>query len=172
MTAPVLESRRDGYEGCGDGKFARLVVFMRRVISSGWTMLFKVVVPLTLAAISIVLVLGLFAYSSKPPGDAVVGTLLTLGATVFFCWWGARLKRVSVDDRNLYVSNWIKEVSIPLCEIDSVDDLQGGCRVIVRLKVRSEFGRTILFWATWKPILFRTHPIVEELRQLINQKTE
>ena len=143
---------------------------VRRVISSSWTMPFKVLVPLALVALSIVLVLGLFAYPSQPPSDAVVGTLLTLGATAFFCWWGAKLKRVGLDDKNLYVSNWIKEISIPLREIESVGHFQGGWPVLVRLKTRSEFGCTIFFLATWKPILFSTHPIVEELRQLVKSQ--
>jgi hypothetical protein len=151
--------------------FARLVRLMRRVISSGWTFVFKLLVPLTLVSLSIFLVLGLFAYSPQPPTDALIGTLLTVVATAFFCWWGARLKWVSLDVRNLYASNWIKEISIPLSEIDAVDASQGGWPVSVRLKARSEFGCTIFFLATWRPSLFsRTHPILDELRQLMNQK--
>jgi len=141
---------------------------MRRVISSAWTLPFKGFVPLVCVLISILLVFSLFAYSSGPPGDALIGVLLVIGATVFFCWWGMKLKRVSVDDRKLYVSNLIKEISIPLSEIDSVSDLQGGWPVIVHLRAKSEFGHTIFFLATWRPVLFSSssHPIVEELRRL------
>jgi hypothetical protein len=146
---------------------------MRRVISSGWTIVFKLVVPLVLMSLSIFLVVGLFAYSPRPPTDALIGTLLTVAATAFFCWWGTRLKRVSVDDQNLYASNLIKETSIPLLEIDALDAGHGGWPVRVRLKAKSELGRTIFFLATWQPFLFsKTHPILEELRQLMNQKAK
>jgi hypothetical protein len=66
-------------------------------------------------------------------------------ATAFFCWWGAKLKWVSVDDQNLYVSSLTKEISIQLAEVESVDDFQSG--VCVRLKADSEFGQSICFMA-------------------------
>lgn len=90
---------------------------------------------------------------------------MMIGATVFCCWLVGKLKRVSIDDRNLYLSNCIKEISIPFSEREFADDSQGVWPVIVRLKVRSGFGSTVLFIATWKPFIFsKTHPIVEEIR--------
>lgn len=145
---------------------------MRRVISSGWTALFKAVVPLVFMALSIFLVLILCVYSPKLDTDWLMVVFLMVGATVFFCWWGVKLKRVSVDDRNLYVSNLVKEILIPLSEVDAVEDYQGGWPVIIRLKAESEFGRTIFFLATWNPFQFsRHHPVVEELRQMIRDHT-
>jgi hypothetical protein len=144
---------------------------MRRVISSGWTFVFKLLVPLGLISLSIFLVVGLFAYSPQPPNDALIGTLLTVAATGFFCWWGVKLKRVTVDDQNLYVSNLIKEISIPFSEIGALDAGHGGWPVRLRMKRKSEFGRNIFFLATWQPLLFSTpHPILEELSQLMNFK--
>ena len=144
-----------------------VVPLMRQVISSAWTLPFKVFIPLVCVVISILLVFSLFAYSSGPTSDAIIGVLLAMGAAVFFCWWGMKLKRVSVDDRNLYVSNLMKEISIPLSEIYSVTGVQGGWPVIVYLRAESEFGRTIFFLGTWRLALFSSsHPIVEELRQL------
>jgi len=144
---------------------------MRQVISSRWTLVFKSLVPLMLTALSIFLVLSLFAFPVGPPSDALVGTLIAVAATVFFSWWGARLKRISVDHHNFYVADLIKEISIPLADIAGVNALQGGWPVIVRLKEKSEFGRTILFLAKWQPFLLGSpHPILEELRHLINEK--
>jgi hypothetical protein len=140
---------------------------MRRIISSAWTVPFKAIIPLVWVIISILLIFSLFAYSSGPTSDALIGVLLVISATAFFCWWGMKLKRVSVDDSNLYVSNLIKEIPIPLSEIASVTDFQGGWPVMVHLRAKSEFGHTIFFLATWKPLLFSSpHPIIEELRQL------
>ena len=137
---------------------------MRRNISSVWTIVFKLVVPLALISLNVILVL---AYVQLPSPDAFIGTILAFVPTAFFCWWGVNLKRVSVDDQNLYASNWIKEIAIPLSEIDAVDAWPGGWRVIVRLRVRTAFGRKINFLAAWRPLLFGSHPIVEELRQLL-----
>ena len=143
---------------------------MRQVISSGWTFFFKVLVPAKLVTLSVFLLLALFYFPTHSYLDALMVTLMAVAATVFFCWWGARLKRVSIDAHNLYVASLIKEISIRFADIESVDALQGGWPVIVRLKDKSEFGRTIFFLATWRPFLFGSpHPILEELRQLLNK---
>lgn len=142
---------------------------MRQVISSGWTLVFKFLVPLGLLMVSIFLLMSLLIFPVRPRSNAVIGTLIVVGATVFFCWWGAKLKVISVDQHNLYVSNLIREISIPLANIYGVDALQGGWPVIVRLKEKSEFGRTIFFLAAWQPLLFGSpHPVLEQLRQLVS----
>lgn len=144
---------------------------MRQVISSAWTLIFKLLVPPMLVTLSVFLLRSLFYFPAQPHSDALIGTLMVVVATVFFCWWGARLKRVSIDQHNFYVASLIKEISIPLTGIYSIDALQGGWPVIVRLKEKSEFGRTILFLAEWRPLLFGSpHPILEQLRRLINEK--
>ena len=51
---------------------------------------------------------------------------MVVGVTVFFCWWGAKLKQVSIDQHNFYVAGLIKEISIPFTGIHSMDELQGG----------------------------------------------
>jgi len=120
--------------------------------------------------ISVVLLLTLLYWPAQPHLDALIGTLMVVVTTVCFCWWGAKLKRVSIDRHNFYVASLIKEISIPFTGICSISALQGGWPVIIRLKDKSEFGSTILFLAEWRPLLFGSpHPILEELRQLINQ---
>ena len=144
---------------------------MRQVISSGWTLIFKLLVPPMLVTLSVFLLRSLFYFPARPRSYALIGTLMVVVATVFFCWWGARLKRVSIDQHNFYVASLVKEISIPLTDIYSIDALQGGWPVIVRLKEKSEIGRTILFLAEWRPFLFGSpHPILEQLRRLINEK--
>ncbi len=141
---------------------------MRRVISSGWTLVFKFFVSGSLILFSIVALIGLIVL---PSSNALIGTAMMMGATMFFCWWGARLKQVSMDRENLYVAGVIKEICIPFAAIHSVSDMQTGWPVIVRLKEKSEFGRTILFLAKWNPLLFGgPHPILQELRVLIKEK--
>jgi uncharacterized membrane protein YqjE len=144
---------------------------MRQVISSAWTLFFKVLVPAKFVTLSIFLLLILSYFPTQARLDALMVTIMAVAATVFFCWWGVRLKRVSVDEYNLYVAGLRKEISIPLTGIYSINAVQGGWPVIVRLKEKSEFGHTILVLAKWRPILFgSSHPILHELRQLISNR--
>lgn len=123
-----------------------------------------------LVTLSVFLLLVSFAFPAQLLSDALMVTLMAVGATVFFCWWGARLKRVSIDRHNLYVAGLIREISIRFADVEAVDAFQGGWPVIVRLKQKSEFGRTILFLAEWRPLLFKSpHPILEQLKLLINE---
>jgi hypothetical protein len=145
---------------------------MRRVISSGWIIIFKLIIPLAFTALSIFLVLSLFAYEQRPPRNAIIGVLMVVGVNVYNWWWGVKLKQVSVDDRNLYAANLTREITIPLSEIDYVYDFPGGWPVIVRLKAESEFGRSIFFIAKRKPFLYSSHPIVQELRELISRSRQ
>jgi hypothetical protein len=143
---------------------------MRQVISSGWTLVFKLLVPPMLVTLSVFLLLLSVAFPAQLLSDALMVTLMAVGATVFFCWWGARLKRVSIDQHNLYVAGLTREISIHFANVEAVDAFHGGWPVIVRLKEKSEFGRTILFLAKWRPLLFESpHPILEQLRLLINE---
>jgi hypothetical protein len=122
-----------------------------------------------LVTLSVFLLLVSFAFPAQLLSDALMVTLMAVGATVFFCWWGARLKRVSIDKHRLYVAGLIREISIHFADIEAVDAFQGGWPVIVRLKEKSEFGRTIIFLAEWRPLLFESHPVLEQLRLLINK---
>lgn len=141
---------------------------MRQVISSDWTLVFKLLVPLFSIGISLFLLLLLLYYPSGSHLDGIMVTLIAIGATTFFCWFGVRLKQVRIDGENMYVAGFFKEISIPLTIISSVSDFHGGSPVIVRLKEKSEFGRTILFAAKWQLVLpWEHHPILGELRKLI-----
>jgi hypothetical protein len=143
---------------------------MRTVISSGWTIIFKVVVPILVTLISLLVLFCLIAFPPDAPSGALIAFLLSFAAALFFIWWGAKLKVVSIDQDTLYVSNLRREIALPFAAIELVYDLQGGCPVIVRLREKSEFGRTIFFMATWQPPLFgKSHPVVKELTKLVNE---
>lgn len=58
------------------------------------------------------------------------------------------LKVVSIDDRFLYVSNFFKEIAVPISEIEEVKKDDSSFRngaVVVRLKSPTEFGQEIKF---------------------------
>src|SRR6266480_2659316 len=142
---------------------------MRRRISSSWSLLIKVFAPLIFTSATTLVAVALFRDPSKIVPNLFFAIIL-VAFTLFSYWSFGRLKRVDVDNKNLYVSNWLKEVAIPLTEIDYLYDLTAGYPVFVHLKSTSAFGRRIVFMATWKPfLLFRSHPIVKELRGLVSR---
>lgn len=144
---------------------------MPHVISSNSTLVYKSVVPLLLVAFSGLFAVSMFASPGGSTFDGLVATLPLIGVTVFFCWYGTKLKQVRIDEHNLYVAGIFKEISIPLTAIESVGGISNGSTVTLRLKEKSEFGRKIYFVAKWTPVLpWEAHPIFTQLGQLIRKK--
>ena len=84
------------------------------------------------------------------------------------------MKRVSVDDNFLYVSNYLKEIAIPLSDIHDVAENRwvNIHPVTIRLKASSEFGDKIVFMPTARFFaLFSSHPVVSELKELARSKS-
>lgn len=80
-----------------------------------------------------------------------------------------KYKKVAVDDRFLYVSNYRKEITIPLSNIGDVTEVKWVRTrpITIHLKTDSEFGRKIIFTPKWKGFsAFASNPIVAELKEL------
>ncbi|HEY4407776.1 MAG TPA: hypothetical protein VGN55_24250 [Xanthobacteraceae bacterium] len=84
----------------------------------------------------------------------------------------ARLKRIRVDGHSIYISNYRKEISIPLGAIVDITEYWWFNPTLINIHFRSEteFGNKITFtpqqrrpFLTWGP-----HPTVVELRRLAN----
>jgi hypothetical protein len=93
--------------------------------------------------------------------------------SVFIYWGGVRLKKVSVDDNFLYVSNYLKEISIPLSEIyDVTENVWLSVHpVTIHLNSPSEFGDKIVFMPPQRYFtFFSSHPVVNELKELSRSK--
>jgi hypothetical protein len=91
----------------------------------------------------------------------------------FIYWSCIRLKEVSVDDNFLYVSNFIKEISIPLSEIYDVTEnvWLNSHPVTIHLTSPSEFGDKIVFMPKTRFFaFFSSHPVVNELKELARSK--
>lgn len=85
------------------------------------------------------------------------------------CWSCVRLKDVSVDENFLYVSNYFKEVSIPLSEIyDVTENVWVNIHpVTIHLKSPSDFGDKIVFMPKHRVFaFFGSHPVVNQLKKL------
>lgn len=97
----------------------------------------------------------------------LVTGLLMMSALYGF---GLRLKKVAVDDRHLYVSNFVREIAIPLADIESVSEswLIQPKLIYIGLKAESLFGRTIVFAPPVRLFSqFRHHPVADELKQMM-----
>jgi hypothetical protein len=93
---------------------------------------------------------------------------------VFFLWDALRLKVVNVDEHFLYVSNYLKEIAIPLSNIYDVTEnfWLNTHPVTIHLKSPSEFGGRIVFMPKTRFLFFSSHPVVKELKQLARGKVQ
>lgn len=99
---------------------------------------------------------------------------LVVGVLMIY-WTCIRLKRVSVDDDYLYVSNYLKEISIPLSDIADVTENVwiNTHPITIHLLSPSAFGDKIVFMPTIRFFtFFSSHPVVEELKELANSKAQ
>ena len=124
-----------------------------RTLSSGLTVVYKFVLPifwisLGLCPLVLIVVDGHIAMNF----GVVFALCVWLALHIAIDYWNNfPLKKVSFDGDFLCVSNYLKEVKIPISNIDHVKETRGTYwriprrRVIVTLKHPSEFGRTIKF---------------------------
>jgi len=104
-------------------------------------------------------------------GPSAIFGVVILGMAIWMSWG---LKKVSVDDRNLYVSNYRTEITIPISEIEDVREflLSEPRRVTIYLRNPTVFGSKIVFLATYRAFAFLSpHPIVDELIQMALRRT-
>jgi len=95
--------------------------------------------------------------------------ILTVGGT-FMYWWCGRLMRVVLTDRELRISNYRREIVVPLSDVDGVTENRwvNVHPVTVQFVRRTDFGHRIVFMPKARPFaLFSSHPIVAELRAAV-----
>ena len=148
---------------------------MRRRLSSLQTILVKVIFPgLWIPIWGFVTLMAFLGGSEDADPVAKWFALCALVVVSAFIYWsGIRLKVVSVDDNFLYVSNYLKEISIPLSEIYDVTENVwiNSHPVTIHLSSPSEFGDKIVFMPKTRFFaLFSSHPVVKELKMLARSK--
>jgi hypothetical protein len=97
--------------------------------------------------------------------------LLIFGAVVIWIFV-APLKVVRIDHAALYVSNYRKEIRIPLSQVDDVIDawIVNIYPITIFFRTETEFGRQIVFMPTVRLLgSFGRHPIVDELQDAIRR---
>jgi len=102
-----------------------------------------------------------------PPDMKWIFLAATLAGSVFLYWGCVRLKRVALDDHAVYVSNYLKEIAVPLQEIECVSEnrLINIHPVTLTFRYETEFGRRVVFMPKVRLFaLLSSHPVVEQLR--------
>jgi hypothetical protein len=106
---------------------------------------------------------------STPP-DWVKWQFLAVwvAGSAFILWGCVPLKRARLDDAAIYVSNYFKEVRIPLDAIREVTENRwiNIHPVTIYFRYATPFGDRIIFMPTIRFFGWRSHPVVRELRDL------
>ncbi len=146
-----------------------------RTISSGWTFFYKVIfTPLwsfLFGVATIAMWLGHMTDShgaQPPPEMKYLFLVLWLTGTAFITKSCGGLKRVSIRDGKIYISNFRREIAVPLAAVRSVSESRWNNMhpVTIRFNSVTAFGEKITFMPTMRFLNWGRHPIVEELRRM------
>src|SRR5437763_1143410 len=112
------------------------------------------------------------AFGDRPPPPDLKWLFLVAlpVGSIFMYWWCGRLMRVVMTDRELRISNYRREIIVPLSDVDEVTENRwvNIHPVTVQFIRRTDFGHRIVFMPKRRPFgFFSSHPIVAELRAAV-----
>jgi hypothetical protein len=142
---------------------------MRRRISSLYTWPMKMLPAPFLGLVTILMSVGFYFDPTEFVPDGAIGLSMLVAATALFAWQSMRMKFVSIDSDNLYVTGYSKTAVITLATVNYVYYSYYPGLVIIQLKSPSPFGETIVFMPTWGNGVLAalgSRSIVEELREM------
>lgn len=139
-----------------------------KTLSSPVTFLFKYVFPL--GYIFIYLYSSWYLLSDKNAHldkqcFAFLAICLLLAA--YGSYLSLQLKRVRIDDKNVYISNYIREVAIPAGNIRNATE-RGWMipsTILLEFENKTEFGHRVRFI----PVFFKDWEIIADLRKLMRE---
>ena len=81
------------------------------------------------------------------------------------------LKTVKIENDNIIISHYFKRVKVPISEISKVtENLFFNIHpVYIHFKNRTDFGNKVMFMPPPHLSLFRSHPVVKHLRDLVEK---
>src|SRR5581483_1544414 len=104
-----------------------------------------------------------------PPPPELKWLFLTvwIAGGSFILWLCSGLKKVTLRGDSLIVSNYLKEISIPLTMVEHVSENRwiNIHPVTIRLRAPTEFGSEVTFMPKARLIGWTSHPVVAELRK-------
>ena len=145
-----------------------------RVISASDTFFAKFVVAPVLLFGAVVLILVTLRDQARAHEPAIswLGIavyLASIGVFVWQFWPLVRVKCVALSKTSLHVSNFLREIVVPLSDISGVWEIEGTAyRVCIEFKSETPLGRQIRFSPKGLSPP-HPHPIVAELRAAVAQ---
>lgn len=148
---------------------------MQRTLSSAQTFFMKLLFPPVWAVLSAVLMMTGRGYraSAHPPTMELIPFLFWCLGMAAMLWMCVPLKRVRMDGINLYISNYFREIRVPLAAVGDVTENRwiNYHPVTIHFRRPTGFGKRITFMPTARLFSsWSSHPVVEELRQAAAQR--
>ena len=147
--------------------------FTMQQISSSWTVILKYFLPAVWITFFATFTMGAF-FSEEPQLGGIPIMQFRIGALAFLCvgiaflyWAVMGLKRVELDDKFVYVTNYRKNYRYPYHNIEKIEEKDWGIfkTIHIHLKVAGHFGKKITFIASKSKMhkFFKAHPQLTEL---------
>ena len=139
-------------------------------LSSRYTFFTKIVFPILWIGGFGAGSMALWASNNAP--SQIKWTFLAVWAvgSLSIRWSSVRLKRVRVDGKTFYVSNYRKEIALPLGSVERVSENRwiNIHPVTLYLRRPTDFGSKIMFMPKMKMfLLWRSHPVVAEIKHMV-----
>jgi len=149
---------------------------MLKTLSSPLTFWAKFIFPMIWIAmfgqVTILMWTGIMQGKDGAPPDTVMKWIFPIAwiaCAIFILWFNGGLKRVKIDTKNIYISNYFHEISLPLSKISRVTENRwiNSRPVTIYFSSNTDFGERITFIPTIRLFGFwSSHPVVAELKQL------
>lgn len=93
-----------------------------------------------------------------------------VAATVFMLWFSSRLQRVGYRGRELVISNYWRDTTVPFEQVAAVEPVWWYSRRLVRIRfsTRTPFGSPVYYLPKWAPIRLVLPRPDEELRRILD----
>ena len=136
-------------------------VMQERTLSSAWTFWTKFLFP----AIWI-LAFGYVTFLWS--GGQFVFLVVWMAGTTSILWFYVGLKRVRMDERHLYVSNYFREIYVPFSAITDVKQNRwiNSRPITIYFRDATQFGDKVTFMPKQRIQFWSVDPVVNELKQL------
>lgn len=154
-----------------------------RTLSSAQTFIMKYVFPVIWISVFALVTLLMFLSpdAMHDTNGGPVNPILkwffffaTIVGAALIRWLCFPLKRVRMDERSLYVSNYRVEITIPLADVADVTENRwiNLHPVTIHLHRETEFGSQIVFMPKIRMFAFwSSHPVVAEIRAAVARAT-
>lgn len=144
---------------------------MKSKISSLWTFFAKFIFPLPFFVFALLQIISVWSAKNSTTNGTTWPPLLVylwlgfpLGVVVSF----GNVKRIYMDKQNLYISNYLKEIVVPIRNVQSVEEYPGPRLRPAKIRFReaTAFGMQVAFIPRDSHPPWRRSVVVSELRKM------